>query len=73
MNRRQFFAVASAALVSGSAPAFATSGDRDYNFDFGSVFNRRRHASRNRGKELISINTKEAPGTEIINTAERRL
>ena len=73
MNRRQFFVVASAALVSGSAPAFATSGDRDYNFDFGSVFNRRRQAGSYRGKEMIAFKTKEAAGTVIINTAERRL
>jgi lipoprotein-anchoring transpeptidase ErfK/SrfK len=74
MNRRQFFVAASAALVSTSAarPAFAMSGDRDYSFDFGSVFNTRQ-ASRYRGKEIVSFKTKEAPGTVIINTGERRL
>jgi lipoprotein-anchoring transpeptidase ErfK/SrfK len=72
MNRRQFFA-ASAALVSSSAPALALSGDRDYNFNFGSVFNTQRQASRYRGKEIIVFKTKEAPGTVIINTGERRL
>ena len=56
-----------------SGAAFATSGDRDYKFAIGSVFHRRRQASRYRGKELIPFKTKEAPGTVIINTAERRL
>jgi lipoprotein-anchoring transpeptidase ErfK/SrfK len=74
MNRRQFFVAASAALVSGSAPAFARSGDRDdYNFNFGSVFTPRRQMSRYRGKEIIKFRTKEASGTVIINTGERRL
>jgi lipoprotein-anchoring transpeptidase ErfK/SrfK len=74
MKRRQFLVAASAALVSSSvAPhAFAISGDRDYSFDFGSVFNTRR-ASRYRGKEVVPFKTKEAPGTVIINTGERRL
>jgi lipoprotein-anchoring transpeptidase ErfK/SrfK len=72
MNRRQFFIAASAALVSGSTPALARSGD-DYNFNFGSVFSRGRQASRYRGKELVRFRTKEAPGTVIINTGERRL
>jgi len=73
MNRRQFFVAASAALVSGSAPAFARGGDRDdYNFNFGSVFTRRQ-ASRYRGKEVIKFQTKEATGTIIINMGERRL
>src|SRR5689334_22755553 len=74
MNRRQFLVAASAALVSSSvAPqAFAMSGDRDYSFNFGSVFNTRQ-ASRYRGKEIVPFKTKEAPGTVIINTGERRL
>ena len=63
MNRRQFLVAASAALVSSSvAPqAFAMSGDRDYSFNFGSVFNTRQ-ASRYRGKEIVAFKTKEAPG-----------
>jgi len=73
MNRRRFLVAASAALMSGSAPAFATSSDREYNYNFGSVFNRRQQAGRYRGKELIAFKTKEAPGTVIISTAERRL
>jgi lipoprotein-anchoring transpeptidase ErfK/SrfK len=74
MNRRQFFVAASAALVSGSAPALARSGGRDdYDFNFGSVFTPRRQASRYRGKDVISFRTREAPGTVIINTRERRL
>jgi lipoprotein-anchoring transpeptidase ErfK/SrfK len=74
MNRRQFLVAASASLVSSSvAPqAFAMSGDRDYSFNFGSVFNTRQ-ASRYRGKEVVAFKTKEAPGTVIINTGERRL
>ena len=56
MNRRQFFVAASAALVSGSAPALARSGGRDdYDFNFGSVFTPRRQASRYRGKDVISF------------------
>jgi lipoprotein-anchoring transpeptidase ErfK/SrfK len=74
MNRRQFFVAASAAaFVSSSASAFGRSSDRDYDFNFGSVFTPRRQASRYRGKDVIGFRTKEAPGTVIINTRERRL
>src|SRR5262249_364492 len=73
MNRRQFLVAASAGLVCSSAPAFAMSGDREYNFNFGSVFNTRGPLGRYRGKEVIAFRTKETPGTVIINTGERRL
>ena len=75
MDRRKLLLGVAALLASGT-PVAARGTDREYQFNFGSIFTPRRQSAGGgyyRGKETIAYKSKEVPGTIIINTRERRL